>query len=195
MGLHRAFPDAEITGVDIKPQPHYPFKFVQADAMMFSLEGYDFIWASCPCQRFSKSVTIENRKKHPDYIFGTRERLTKSRKPFVIENVPRSPLLNPVMLCGTSFNLGVARHRLFESNFPIRSLPCNHEKYEPKYPPAWNRKNKLRFVAVSGGWSNVPHKEAQRAMGIDWMNSKELSEAIPPAYSEWIGNELKKVLQ
>ena len=152
-----------------------------------------------PCQRFSKSVTIENRKKHPDYIFGTRERLTKSRKPFVIENVPRSPLLNPVMLCGTSFNLGVARHRLFESNFPIRSLPCNHEKYEPKYPPAWNRKNKLRFVNAGLSPRRMDsmsaHKEAAKAMGIDWMNRKELSEAIPPAYSEWIGNELKKVLQ
>src|SRR5258708_28352590 len=117
MGLPRAWPDAEILGVDIVPQPRYPFKFVQADAMTFPLEGYDFIWASPPCQAFSKTRRITG-KEYPDLIDPIRQRFP-TRIPYVIENVTGAPLFAPVMLCGTMFGLKVIRHRNFETNFPF----------------------------------------------------------------------------
>src|SRR5512135_844069 len=105
MGLHRALPDAEIVGVDIKPQPRYPFTFVQADAMTFPLEGYDFIWASPPCQAHTALRKMWNSKPHADLIPQTRERLVAAGIPYVIENVPGAPLSNPIRLCGTAFGL------------------------------------------------------------------------------------------
>ena len=193
VGYYRA--GFDVVGVDIKPQPRYPFTFVQADAMTCPLDGFDALHASPPCQRYSKSVSKSNRGNHPDLIGPTRERLEAAGVPWIIENVPGAPLLDPIVLCGSMFGLGVRRHRLFESDYDIPAPgPCRHEDYEPKYPPAWNRKNLLRFVAVSGGWSNVPHTEAQKAMGIDWMTASELSESIPPAYTEHIGQWLIRAI-
>jgi DNA (cytosine-5)-methyltransferase 1 len=195
MGYRRA--GFEVVGVDIKPQPHYPFEFHQADALEYCAEHgqeFDAIHASPPCQRFSKSVKKDNRKKHPDFIGKIRNLLIVSGKPFVIENVPGAPLLSPIVLCGSSFGLGVRRHRLFESNVPIAGTECRHEDYEPKYPPAWNRKNKLRFVAISGGWQSLPRTVLNDAMDIHWMNPKELSESIPPAYAEHIGRQLMQYI-
>ena len=192
MGYHRA--GFDVVGVDIKPQPRYPFEFHQADAMTYPLDGFDAIHASPPCQRFSKSVDKADRPKHPDFIEAIRGRLVESAEPYVIENVPGAPLRSPIVLCGSMFSLGVRRHRLFESNLYLAVPRCRHEMYAPRYPPAWNRKNPLRFVAVSGGWSNVSHAEAKKAMGIDWMNPGELSEAIPPTYTDFIGRQLIRAL-
>lgn len=134
MGLHRA--GFDVTGVDIKPQKRYPFKFIQADAMTFPLDGYDFIWASPPCQKFTALKTVWNyRGTHPDLLTPIRERLIESGISFVIENVVGAPLRNPARLCGTSFGLGVQvgdewrelrRHRLFEASFPLESTVCKH---------------------------------------------------------------------
>jgi DNA (cytosine-5)-methyltransferase 1 len=193
MGYHKA--GFYVVGVDINPQPNYPFEFHQSDAIEYLkkyAQEFDIIHASPPCQRYSKSVSKENRVNHPDLIGITRDTLKKMKKRYVIENVPGAPLINPFILCGTMFKLQVMRHRLFETNTGIRpNLECRHDEYEPQYPCAWNRKNKLRFVAVSGGWQKLPLEVIQDAMGIDWMNNKELSEAIPPAYTEFIGNHLK----
>jgi len=191
MGYHRA--GFDVVGVDLHHQPRYPFQFVQADALTFTLDGFDAIHASPPCQRFSKSVDIADRAKHPDLIAATRDRLVTTGLPYVIENVPQAPLIDPVRICGSAFGpdvLQVARHRLFESNVPLAGLPCRHELYVPQYPPAWNRKNPLRFVAVSGGWQHLSLEERGRAMGIDWMKDTELSESIPPAYTEYVGRQL-----
>ena len=182
MGLHRAWPDAEITGVDIKPMPRYPFNFIQADAMEFPLDGYDFIWASPPCQAYSEATPIAARAKHPDLIAAIRERLVSTGKPYTIENVDcaRHLMLDPIMLCGTMFGLRVWRHRWFEispQNLQLRP-PCRHNEHP---------------VVVSGsahgrGEAKVP--EMIRAMDVPWMDVRsEIRQAIPPAYSEFIARQ------
>lgn len=196
MGYHEA--GFDVVGVDIKPQPNYPFEFHQADALTFPLDGFDVIHASPPCQRFSKSVSKKNRENHPDLIAAIRQRLTMNwPAPYVIENVPGSPLIEPVVLCGTMFRLDVKRHRLFESDVLLPTPPaCRHGEYAPKYPPAWNRKTLLRFRPISGGWTGASDIEDDRkAMGVDWpMTRSELSESIPPAYTKWIGRWLMEEL-
>jgi len=115
MGLHRAWPDAEITGVDIKPQPRYPFKFVLADALTFPLERYDFIWASPPCQAYTCVWRGQEHRRlsYPDLIGPVRERLAPHPLT-VIENVPGAPLRADAMLEGSQFDLDIIRRRIFE---------------------------------------------------------------------------------
>ncbi len=196
MGYARA--GFEVEGVDIKPQPHYPFKFYQADALTFPLEGYDAYAASPPCQAYSQAVKIKDRLKHPDLISATRERLLG--KVYVIENVPRAPLVNYFTLCGSSFGLPIRRHRIFESNIFVMTLPCSHKEYPRIYAPAWNRTNPLRVLSISGGYQTRKNigedflEQHKRAMGIDWMSIKELTQAIPPAYTEYIGKYLLRIM-
>jgi DNA (cytosine-5)-methyltransferase 1 len=191
MGLHRVWSEAEIIGVDIRPQPRYPFTFIKADAMTFSLDGFDFIWASPPCQGYSKTRKIMEGKGIPNprahnLIPEVRERLVLSGVPWVIENVPGAPLRDPVTLCGTMFGLRVLRHRRFESSFQIPQPQCrkhggtnSHRGYSTG----------AEFVTVGG--HNFRRVEGAAAMDIDWMaNRAELSEAIPPAYSEFIARQL-----
>lgn len=121
-----------VIGVDINPQPNYPFEFIQADATTIDLSEVDFIWASPPCQRYSASTRGANRaSKYPDLVPAIREKLSKVKVPWVIENVVGAPLINPTMLCGTMFGLNLQRHRIFESNKTI-SAPgvCNHTGFE-----------------------------------------------------------------
>lgn len=189
MGLHRVWPEAEIVGIDIVPQPHYPFTFIQADALTYPLEEFDFIWASPPCQAFSKMKYLPNHKAHPDLIPTTRERLVQSGKPYAIENVISAPLLNPVVLCGSMFNLKssperyLRRHRLFECPFPIA-------------PRAHNHKGLAVGVYGHGSAGHIGQRmrtankaEASILMDIDWMTRDGLSQAIPPAYSEYIARQ------
>ena len=184
VGLHRA--GFEVTGVDIEPQPNYPFRFIQADALEFPVEGFDFVWASPPCQAFT---AYKRRKAHvkprENLIPLVREML--AHFPHVIENVPGAPLEKPFMLCGSSFGLDVRRHRIFEANFPVASPACDHSWQTPRFPPATNRNNLRRTVEV-GVW-RIPLETQRRAMGIDWMERRELTQAIPPAYSEFIGRQ------
>lgn len=192
MGYHRAG-FTEIVGVDIKPQPHYPFTFVQADALeYFTLpQGFDAIHASPPCQLFSKTRAILRGKglTNPgtDLIEATRARLQRRGVPYVIENVPGAPLLSPVLLCGTMFGLRVYRHRLFESSCLLlvpmdpehRHTTGSHRGYSKGTP----------FITVGG--NNYSRTEGAAAMGIDWpMTRAELSQAIPPAYTEFIGRQV-----
>ena len=185
MGLHRA--GFEVVGVDINPQPNYPFEFHQGDALEFDTEGFDLVWASPPCQAFTAYKRCKNVKPALNLIPHTREKLRFEWCSYVIENVPGAPLENPVRLCGSSFHLDVRRHRLFETNFDLHPLECNHSWQTPRFLPASNRTN-LRSTVEIGVW-RIPLKIQQKAMGIDWMNLKELSQAIPPAYSEYIGRQ------
>lgn len=191
MGYHRA--GFEVIGVDIKPQPRYPFEFHLADAEMFPLEGFNAIHASPPCQTWT---AYKRRPRHvgeyPSLIGPMRHRLVAAKVPYVIENIPKAPLLNPIQLCGSSFGLDVRRHRLFESNVPMLAPPCDHSWQTPRFPQATNRKNLRRTVEV--GVYRIPLAVQQKAMGIDWMRLDELSEAIPPAYTEWIGERLMAAL-
>ena len=188
MGLHQAFPDAEIVGVDIAEQPHYPFKFVRDDAMNHldsnRLCSFDFIWASPPCQRYSCVTPRSHRHNHPDLIAPVRECLLRTEGPFVIENVIGAPLSSPMMLCGSMFGLRTRRHRIFEANFAwLLPGTCDHSQ-APLLVTTAGANSRRR-----GNYKSVKH--APEAYGIDWMNGNELKEAIPPAYSRYIGEQFK----
>lgn len=181
MGLHRA--GFDVVGVDIEPQPRYPFRFIQACALSFGLDQFDFVWASPPCQAFTAYRRRPNHvAERPNLIPNMRE--TLASKLHCIENVPSAPLNDPVTLCGSMFGLDVRRHRGFELSFKLTAPPCEHHKQTPRFPQATNRKNKRSTVEV-GVW-RIPLATQRAAMGIDWMELEELSEAIPPAYSEFI---------
>ena len=193
MGYHRA--GLDVIGVDIAPQPNYPFEFHQGDALDFLMRHgreFDAIHASPPCQ----SWTAYRRRGagvgdgYPQLITPTRNRASLFGVPYVIENVEsaREELRGPVRLCGSSFRLDVRRHRLFESNIPLSAPACDHAWQEPRFPPASNRTNLRRTVEV--GVYRIPIAVQRQAMGIDWMRLPELSEAIPPAYTEHIGRQL-----
>lgn len=190
MGLHLA--GFDVTGVDIAPQPRYPFQFIQADAMDTALSGYDFIWASPPCQRHS-SLKHRTGKDYECFIHRTRERLILWGGPWIIENVAGAPLNMPALLCGSMFGLGVRRHRIFESNCPLSAPACSHESqpYPIDVTGTGGRRLGLRLDG-KGGNSRKPSNltEARQAMGIDWMSRKELSQSIPPAFSEFLGRQI-----
>jgi len=192
VGYSRAFPGAEIVGVDLAAQPRYPFHFVQADAMTYPLDGFDLIHASPPCQRYSDLAKRNgNADAWPDLVGPVRDRLELAGVPYVIENVEGAPLVNPVVLCGTMFpGLRVLRHRLFECSFPVQQLlhPAHplvftHDKRKGHYGAL---DQDTAFVQVTGGGNATVANKAD-AMGIDWMTGHELNEAIPPAYTHWIG--------
>jgi len=183
MGYHRA--GFEVTGVDLFPQPRYPFKFIQADAVEYLREHgreYDAIHASPPCQAHSNAQKIMGNE-HPEFIVPTRAILQEMGLPYVIENVPGAPLEDPFQLCGAMFGLGTYRHRLFETNFYVTA---------PDEPEHWARTTKMgrkpvdgEMMHVVGNFSGVA--KSKRAMGIDWMSRDGLRESIPPAYTEYIG--------
>jgi len=193
----------EVVGVDIDPQPNFPFEFIQADALalpMKFLKSFDAIHASPPCQSYS-DLAKRNGNAHewPRLVEPVREMLIRSGKPYVIENVEGAPLLNPVVLCGTMFKgLRVLRHRLFESNFTITVPP--HGKHPichtfDKRKAQFGKTNDMvDFVSVNGG-GNCTVAAAKDAMGIDWMTKDEMNEAIPPVYMEFIGKQLIEHLE
>lgn len=185
VGLYRA--GFHVVGVDAEEQPNYPFRFVRANALDVDVGGYDFIWASPPCQAFT---AYKRRAGHVaprvSMIPTVRARLRASGVPHVIENVVGAPLESPIMLCGSMFGLDVQRHRLFEASFPVSQPACDHSRWAARFPPATNRRNLRKTVEV-GVW-RIPLDVQYRAMGVDWMTLKELSQAIPPRYAEWIGH-------
>lgn len=199
MGYHRA--GFDVVGVDIEPQPRFPFEFIQAswdEPLMFlpglwEREGVPYvIHASPPCQRYSTMTKKWGRSDdHPDLVEPVREHLQLVGAPYVIENVVGAPLLNPIRLCGSSFGLPVRRHRLFEmSDPPLLVPPCQHDgpALQVNGHPGGSSKRdpNARFGST---------EEWKVGMGIDWMNAPELAEAIPPAYTEWIGRQLIAVLE
>jgi DNA (cytosine-5)-methyltransferase 1 len=196
MGYSRA--GFEVVGVDIAPQPHYPFDFIQTNALLLGpfTDTFDAIHASPPCQAYTAARTIHGVGDHPDLLAVTRDLLEASGPPWVIENVPGAPMRPDVVCCGLAFGLGVKRHRLFESNKPMWGAPqCPHG-----HPGDWvtvfghtviGRQH--RTHAKTGRKQAYIHLGTDRgreAMGIDWMTRDELSQAIPPAYTEFIGRQL-----
>jgi DNA (cytosine-5)-methyltransferase 1 len=127
----------------------------------------------------------------PALIGPMRERLRRTRLPYILENVPGAPLLSPIQLCGSSFGLDVRRHRLFESSEPLLAAACDHGWQTPRFPPATNRTN-LRSTVEVGVW-RIDLQTQKRAMGVDWpMTREELSQAIPPAFTQFIGEQLMR---
>lgn len=196
-GAARGYHDAgfDVVGVDINPQPHYPYRFVQADALeyldMADLGQFSAIHASPPCQRFSKMLNhgIGSRTKHPDLVEPIRQRLQSSGLPYAIENVEGAPLKDYIMLCGTMFpGLRVTRHRWFESNILI--LQPQHLKHRARVSKASRIPREGELWCPIGKFGH--QDDAQRAMGIDWMQTgvndpHEIAQAIPPAYTRHIG--------
>ena len=194
----------EVVGVDIDKQKRYPFEFIRADALDIMadvkfLRSFDVITASPPCQTHSRTKHLRDAQgkttKKLDLIPQTRFALLKAGRPYVIENVPGAPLLTPVTLCGSMFGLPVRRHRLFEVSDGESPIAILH--------PSCNHRGQGRPVGVYGSLrDDIPQggktagsiEEARLAMGIDWMIWSELVEAIPPAYTELIGEQLMMAL-
>ena len=198
----------EVVGVDINPQPNYPFEFHQADALEYLAEHwqeFDVIHASPPCQAFSRTKTLHSNT-HPDLIEPTRVAMIATGLPWVLENVVGAPLVDPMKLCGTEFGLrandvdGVplklVRHRLFESNVELhRAGACNHD----------NTVQTASIYGAGGGWTPAHRDNPERRggyipatgvvrelLGIDWMSKHELSQSIPPVFTEHVGRQLMK---
>jgi DNA (cytosine-5)-methyltransferase 1 len=191
MGYHRA--GFDVIGVDIEPQPHYPFRFVQAD--VFSLPArwigneFDAVHASPPCQAYSK-LNRFHKREYPLLLEPTRALLQASGLPFIIENVPGAPLIDPVTLCGVAFGLQVIRHRAFESNWAL-SAPVHVTHPSGLYSPTGHGDPNWAHREANPHLSGIGYTARCRvAMGIMWMTRNELAEAIPPAYTEHLGRQL-----
>jgi DNA (cytosine-5)-methyltransferase 1 len=189
VGYHRA--GFEVVGVDIEPQPNFPFEFVQADAMTYPLDGFDAIHASPPCQAYSLASGYQGkgaRAKYPELVGPTRDLLVQTGLPWVIENVPNAPIRKDLLLCGEMFGLRLHRHRIFELGGRFAMMQHPHSPHRLK-----GAKHNCHIEAgyarqVAGNYKD--HADASDAMGIDWMRRSELAEAIPPAYTEHIGGYL-----
>lgn len=210
MGYHQA--GFDVVGVDIRPQPRYPFEFIQADVL--SLDpgsiacSFHAVHASPPCQAHTSMKTMHNAREHHDLVPATREMLRASQLPYAIENVVGAPLDAPIMLCGTMFGLGaqdadLLRHRLFEMSEPPLFVPqCQHGRRATLGVYGGHVRNRKRVSSVGGegargsrgkldkGVDEFTVEDAREAMGIDWMTLAELCQAIPPAYTRWIGQHL-----
>ena len=190
----------DVTGVDIEPQPDYPYEFHQADAFEFARNHYrefDAIHTSPHCQGYS-AMRFRHKKEYPRQIEEFREMLLGFRLPYIIENVEQSPLYDlplfgnhAITLCGTMFDLRVYRHRIFESNLPLIAPPhpshltrCARQGKRPSFDG--------QFVTVTGNCSDVAY--ARKAMGINWMKRDDLSQALPPSYTKFIGEQIKRQL-
>lgn len=217
----------DVVGVDIVPQDEYPFDFVHGDALTFPLDGFDFVHASPPCKAHSTVtrahlkakrsalafdfeagvVAVEQRAKHESQVEAIRARLTAHGGLWVIENVVGAPLINPVMLCGAMFKLGVIRHRLFEFSWPVEQP--EHVEHKGSIVTG-------EYVTVTGNSNGVPswtYKQREKlglpryfpgegslarrreAMGIDWMSNATLVQAIPPAFARWVGERALEQLR
>ena len=192
MGYHLA--GFEVTGVDIKHGKRYPFNYVREDVMDLPIDylrSFDLIHASPPCQTYSitRNLRIAQGKQTTklDLIEPVRKMLIESGKPYVIENVMGAPLIDPVLLCGSAFGLKVRRHRLFESNTALKGTECNH-KAQGRPVGVYGS---LNDEIPNGGKTATTIDEAKAAMGIDWMIWTEIVEAIPPAYTRYLGEQFK----
>lgn len=203
-GYHLAFPDAEIVGVDINPQPNYPFTFVQSDAMTYPLDGFDFIHASPPCQDHSTaSAGLQGSHGTGWMLKAAIDRLTEHGGPWIVENVEGAQMPSTVYsfrLCGSSFGLDVRRHRKFASSHLILPPPCAHGWQTPRFQSLNNKKRiageLASVVGVHGSENYAGDYELRcKAMGINWMNLHELNQSIPPAYTRWIGEQFHALAQ
>jgi DNA (cytosine-5)-methyltransferase 1 len=188
-----------VVGVDIEPQPNYcGDEFVQYDALRYPLNGYDAYHASPPCQANLRGLSAVNRRlgrqyEHVDVLAETREALRATGAAYVIEQPEQgAPMVAPVRCCGTGFGLPVRRHRLFESNVPLVGMPCDHGRFtERKYWTSWVKNGERQRATVVQVYGNGGDRhEWGPALGIDWMTPDELTQAIPPAYTEHLGRQL-----
>jgi len=223
VGYHRA--GFDVYGVDINPQPNYPFAFHQGDALevlsrlysgssvefahpdgrkeSLTLADFDVVHASPPCQSYlnlgAVNRALGRTYDHADLIDVTRDLIVASGKPYVIENVAdaRKQLIDPVRICGTGLGRPLRRHRLFESNVSLVGISCEHKRFtEKKYWTGWRPKGEHRLSTVVQVYGNAGGREHwPAAMGIDWMTADEMCEAIPPSYTEHLGSQLLAAIE
>ncbi len=204
MGLHRA--GFEVVGFDIMKQPRYPFEFHEQDALTVDLSGFDAVWASPPCQFYSRLRHLPwlKDKVYWRSIPPTRDLLVESEKPYIIENVADAAwdMREPQVLCGQALGLPLYRHRAFEVGSLLLMLPP-HQKHKGiiergRATLAKRRHGNQGFKeinrdSIAGHVAGVDRVRA--VMGIDWMTRDELSQAVPPAYSEFLGRQLLRTLE
>ncbi len=198
VGYHRA--GFDVTGVDIEPHDDYPFALIVADALEVLadeafLSGFDVIHASPPCPRYSAATHARgNQADHPDLVGPVRDLLHEWGGTYVIENVPGAPLHNPVMLCGWAMGLRhIKRHRLFESNVWLMSPGCACPNGDTVSVFGHSGEDRRKVSLARNGTKrvHVPIAEVRELMGVDWMRSRDdVSDAIPPAYTQHIGEQL-----
>lgn len=195
MGYYRA--GFDVIGVDIAQQPKYPFPFIQTDAIDFIRaygHTFDAIHVSPPCQKYTSLAVLRPDLDHPDLVGETRDALKHAGAPYIIENVVGAPLQDPITLCGSMFGLSIIcedglertlrRHRLFESNTPLTAPAdqCKGQKIVGVYGQGSN--------GVGGRGYQGSRNEAMAAMGIKWMTHQGLTQAVPPAYTRFLGRQL-----
>jgi len=196
MGYHRA--GFTVVGVDHRPQPRYPFRLVEADAIEYAgrlaRRGHRFaaVHASPPCQHYSHlRRKLWAEAEHPDLLDATRAALVELGVPYVIENIQGAPLVEAVVLCGTSFGLRTRRHRYFEASFPILVPPCVHHGHRALevhgHSGGTSRRSGARGRGTVADW--------REGLGIDWMTGDELTQAVPPVFTELIGHQLRRYLE
>jgi DNA (cytosine-5)-methyltransferase 1 len=211
-GASKGYADAgfEVTGIDLKHGKRYNYNYIKGNVRDYLnieyLQQFDVIHASPPCQTHSVTKHLRNAQgrtstKKIDMIDEVRKALLLSGKPYIIENTPKAPLINPVLVCGSYFNLKVRRHRIFESNLELKGTICNH-KAQGKPIGVYGIINdtakgidKKTGKLVIGGSTAKDIKEGRKAMGIDWMIWSELVEAIPPHYTEFLGKQIINIIQ
>jgi len=185
----------DVTGVDIIDQPRHRGKFFKADAIEFlkkNHQDFDVIHASPPCQAHSmasKQWRLKG-KEYPDLIAPTRAALIETGLPYIMENVPGSPLIDPIEMCGAMFGMRTYRHRLFESNMPLTvpPHPVHHAPNAKMGRPA----NDDEFIQYVGHFPGV--KAVQEMTGLHWLGQKELAQSIPPQYTLYLGRQVLNFL-
>lgn len=185
MGYHRA--GFDVFGVDIRPQPNYPFDFHQADAMRWTLDGFDAIHASPPCQAYS---AISPGHGYPDLYEAIRARLVATGVPWVIENVIGAPYRSGFVLCGSMFDMRVRRHRNFETSFAVLAPACEHRRQGTPLGVYGDGGPGKSTRPSGGGGTKADRRQFGELMGMAWATPKEITQAIPPAYTEWLGRWL-----
>lgn len=207
MGYHLA--GFDVIGVDLEPQPRYPFEFHQGDfrevgTRLLAQHDVAAIALSPPC-KLATDLRHFSASHHLDLIPAAREFARSTGLPYVIENVEGAHLLDPVVLCGSMFDRLIERHREFESNCPLPQMPHRHadqRHMSPWFPVLRYHSGRPRVtmspvIGVYGGGQGLGNGEVERwrdVMGIDWMVRDELSQAIPPCYTRWIGYRLMRHL-
>lgn len=185
----------DVLGVDIDPQPRYPHRFVQADALEYLgvfdrsrfAASFDAVHASPPCQAYSNAQRIQGRE-HPDLVEMVRDRLDHLGLPYVIENVEGAPLRDPVTLCGAMFGLRTYRHRLFETGGGFTLAQPEHPVHAAPLRKMGRRPQPGDMIHAVGNFSGV--EQVRSDWGVGWMNRDGIREAIPPVYAEHVGRQL-----
>lgn len=185
----------EVTGVDIVKQTNYVGDFVCDDAITFLLDcyaQYDCVHASPPCQAYSKlTASLRHRgKQYSDLVQVTRDALISTNLPYIIENVVGAPLIGPILLCGTMFNIPTYRHRLFESNIPLYTLEHKPHVVKCNYPG--RRPKDGEFIEYAGHFPGADI--VKRFTGLTWLTTNQLAQSIPPQYTRFLGLQMKDYL-